>query len=264
MADQESEYERNRALRDQMVQAKMPDPVAMLGAILGPGYRSIIDRTRQSTPNLANFLDQAPRAMGVIGGRIPPSFNLSPRQMGNITAVENWLNQSNIPYNINMNRSNSSSVYIYARHPTTNEQVAIRVPRDRHIGYVDQRAVAKYKDTNRPGNFYDTGDVIRRTDTPVQPEYTGNVAGQPYADLSVLFDALSHRFSRSPSGQFLVPPGSQPHYPSERLTPIPLTQPPIAWGSRGIRQTPPESVLNPPRPPRRVVLPPRQLRLPGL
>lgn len=234
---------------------------SVLKALAGPHTQIAEDIAKGKMPkspeSFAESLGLLP--MANIGGvRIPPgSADLGGRQLRMINEVENWLNSSNIEYSLNMNRSNSNSVYIYARHPHTGESVAIRVPRDGHIGFVDQRAQAKYKETNRPGNFFDTGHTFTSTNRPIQPEYTGNVAGEPYYDLDTLFDALTHRFSRNPSGQFLVPPGREPHYPSERLTPIPMTNPPMMWGTT-IRNTPP-----PPRPPtlgghRRVVLPPRR------
>lgn len=240
----------------------MPDPLAMLGAILGPYYQNLTNKVRNYSPEVANFLEQAPIAASAIGGRAP-NFNLGGRQVRTINQIEDWLSQSRIPYNLQMNRSGANSVYINATHPTTGEQVAVRVPKDQHIGYVDQREVAKYKDTNRPGNFYDTGNVVTRTDKPVQPEFVGNVSGEPYSNLPTLFDALSHRFSTSPEGFRLVSPGREPYYPQSRLTPIPLTQSPINWGTRGIRNTPPESVLNAIiNGPKKVMLPPRQLSLP--
>lgn len=217
-------------------------------------------------PSFSEMISEFSPFIGGVRGPKATSADLSGRQLRTINQVEDWLNSAGIEYSLNMNRSGANSVYIYARHPTTGENVAIRVPRDGHIGFVDQRAQAKYKDTNRPGNFFDTGHTITNTNRPVQREYVGNVGGEPYHNMDSLFDALRHRFSRSPDGQFLVSPGREPHYPSERLTPVPMTNPPVALGNRGIVR--PEALMEalsrPPRSPNmqngRIVLPPRQPR----
>ena len=256
------------------------DMQKLIGSILnaisshGPHGQEARDAiANQQMPREPSFLEMFEYFPGMRGGVRGPraiSTDLSGRQLRTINQVEDWLNRAGIEYSLNMNRSNATSVYIYARHPTTGENVAIRVPRDGHIGYVDQRAQAKYKDTNRPGNFFDTGHTITNTARPVQPEFVGNVGGEPYHNIDALFDALKHRFSRSPDGQFLVSPGREPHYPSERLTPIPMTEPPIQWGTRGIRREPPPSAImntlgRPNTQNGRIVLPPRrprQLELP--
>ena len=130
------------------------------------------------------------------GGNNPP---IAPEE---VTA---WLEQAQIPIR-RTNTTEEGTTYIRmnsdrerTRSPT------IRIPSDGHLGTARD---------NEIGNLFDTGSHWTHRPPPRDREtsrmVSRNVSGGRYSDPNNLFDALRWRFSRSPDGQFLIPPDQAP------------------------------------------------------
>lgn len=162
---------------------------------LGSGFGSLNPRTRTITdlPPVSEQLPMSPRP-------IPrgPSGRVTLNQ------ITDWLDQSNIPYRIDRGAGTGRATgtqYINAR-DSENRIVRIRVPSDRHIGVPIG--------VDKPGDFFDTGDVLAGPRHRETRSLSRNAAGESYSRPDVLFDALSHRFSTSPEGYRLIPPDRAP------------------------------------------------------
>lgn len=237
---------------------------SILKALAGPHTQVAEDIASGGQPTAPQSIFEAMQYLPTpIGGTRVSGAQLSQRQARTLNELTDWLNQGDFRYSIrpgsSIGKTRSNTAYVNISHPYTNETAVVRVPSDGHIGFVDNNPMSQYKEINRPGNFYDTGNVVTNTSRPTQPQYIGNTSGESYSSFPVLRDALRHRFSKDPTGQWLVPSGREPYY-GHRLSPIPLTKIPINWGRSGIRETPPPRLQEKP-PVGKIRLPPRQLEL---
>lgn len=265
--------EQNKDIRSRTIQAKMPDPYSIIGAILGPSYHRFTNKVGEyTTPDITRFLNQAPQAIGVIGGRpgalpgMRPPANVA-EQLSRANAIGNWFTRAGVNYSTERSRSGSGTVYLHATHPITDERVTVRFPPEGHMGHASPdrlgpRTQERNRYTSTPGNRYDTGTVPHDT-KPEQPQFTRNISGELYgSDQNTLLDALRYRLSTAPPGEnWLIPQGREPQM-SPTPPPVPMTRIPTAYGLGGVvRNTPPETFLNPRR---RISLArrPTQLELP--
>lgn len=171
----------------------------------------------------------------------PIAKDLSGEQATSLNRIGDWLRRSNIGYQ--MHKNPSGTVYVHARHPNTGEVIEIRVARDGHIGLHHGEYI---KRTNAEANLFDTGYRLRQArgeSLPEQREFTRNVSGEPYAIPGALEDALSHRLSANPSGQWLISQGRERVLPAPIGRQPPLTEVPIRFGTgRKIVQTQEEAI----------------------
>ena len=253
---------------------------SLLRALSGPHAQVADDIAsgRQPTPptSFAEALSYLPTPMG--GVRTPPP-NLVSNQLKQLNKIIDWLNEAGIYSTVNRRPTGTS--YINTQHPITREQHTIRVPQDTHYGSPIQQgetrrigsssvslAGSNIANTARPGYYFDTGSSILNTNRLPRSELIGNVRGEPFADLNVLFDALANTYSRAPvshrRGNWLVEPGREPHR-GHRTTPVPMTNPPIMWGTRfTANNNPPVSALRKREVPRTLTEEQLELALEGI
>lgn len=176
------------------------------------------NRTRTDTQNIRSY-DRGRTPIPTKGPDITPT--IQPHEGSNTPPVTtreiiDWFERSNTPISSVRERGQHGTNYITASDPNASilnqfgrprAPVVVRVPEDRHVG--------RPANTSQIGSRFDTGtQPIQGAgfDTPMMPDplTVGNRSGRSYSEPQNIFDALRWRFSRDPSGQWLIPPDQAP------------------------------------------------------